>query len=263
MKTIADTCGKVKNAIIDFRYDRWVCKGSTDREQTCILGIPAQDLIDHYGGFLFGNWYTTSCMSNRTTADVWGSAKDDRAYMIVKCSDDLLAEYGKDFLNDLVTFVHKAEDVIANTDEDVNGALLNIANQVLGSYAEAKLYVDVQYGGLTTITDYDYSVGIDHEIATVCLVPRDWNKHEIIYPRYDGRVLEIVEELHENIKAGYLRQVENDPNSMLIYRAAGETLPEGWYAENILTVAGEMARDPMDYRRFHDEIENAKKGETK
>lgn len=261
MKTIADACGNVKNAVIGFHYDRWVCKGSTEREQAHILNIPAQDLIDHYGGFLFDNWYTTSCMSNRTTADVWGSANDDRKYLIVKRSDDLFAEYGKDFLNDLVTFVHKAEDVIANTDKEIDIKLLDVAKLTLGEYAEAKLYVDLQYGGLTTITDYDPSVGIDHEIATVCLAPTLWEKHEIIYPIYDGKVLQIVEELRKAIADGYLQQPNNDPNSILIYHKAGDVLPEGWYAENILTVAGDMARDSMYYRRFHDAIANAEKSE--
>ncbi len=189
MKTIADACGNVKHAVINFHYDRWVCKGSTEHEQAHISGIPAQDLIDHYGDFLFDGWYTTSRMGDRTTADVWGSANDDRKYTIVKRSDDLFAEYGKDFLNDLVTFVHKAENIIANMDENTDIELLSAANMILGDYAEAKLYVDLQYGGIMTITDYDPTVVIDHEIATVCLIPMKWEKHEVIYPNYDARML--------------------------------------------------------------------------
>ncbi len=49
--------------------------------------------------------------------------------------------------------------------------------------------------------------------------------------------------LHECVKAGLIQLYPEDNNYILVYREAGEQAPEGWYAENIYDVAGELVHD--------------------
>ena len=50
------------------------------------------------------------------------------------------------------------------------------------------------------------------------------------------------------IKAGFIQQDPSDKNRILVYRKEGELYPEGWYSDNIFTVASELCRDAEGIR---------------
>lgn len=54
--------------------------------------------------------------------------------------------------------------------------------------------------------------------------------------------------LHECVKTGLIQSSPKDSNCILVYREAGELFPEGWYAENIYDVAGELVHDEEGQR---------------
>ena len=70
--------------------------------------------------------------------------------------------------------------------------------------------------------------------------------------------IQIVGEISKAIDDGFVQTDPNNQNNILIYRLAGKTEPEGWYSENILTVASELANNKDAYNSFKQELSNAK-----
>lgn len=54
---------------------------------------------------------------------------------------------------------------------------------------------------------------------------------------------ECLQLLEQLIQSKMLQQDPNNRNNVLIYREAGVSSPEGWYSENIHSVAGELMSD--------------------
>jgi hypothetical protein len=52
--------------------------------------------------------------------------------------------------------------------------------------------------------------------------------------------------LEELFKKGVLQKDPNNTNNMFVYRHAGKTEPEGWYSENIASVATELFNNKKD-----------------
>ena len=52
--------------------------------------------------------------------------------------------------------------------------------------------------------------------------------------------------LEELFKKEILQKDPNNTNNMFVYRSAGETDPEGWYSENIVSVATELFNNKKD-----------------
>lgn len=77
------------------------------------------------------------------------------------------------------------------------------------------------------------------------------------------RYIDIVDELQDAIKEGYIMLDPKDANRMLVYRNAGTKNPEGWYSEVILDVAQELHNDPQDYKRFRMVLDKAKNKEKR
>ena len=71
----------------------------------------------------------------------------------------------------------------------------------------------------------------------------------------------IVAEIRDAVSDGILHADPNNSNNILVYRAAGTGNPEGWYSENILSVAGDLASNPSHYQDFHNAIVNAQNKE--
>lgn len=71
----------------------------------------------------------------------------------------------------------------------------------------------------------------------------------------------IVAEIRDAISNGLLRTDPYNSNNILVYRAAGTSLPEAWYSENILSVASDLASNPSHYQDFHNAIVNAQNKE--
>lgn len=71
----------------------------------------------------------------------------------------------------------------------------------------------------------------------------------------------IVAEIRDAISNGLLHTDPNNSNNILVYRAAGTDNSEGWYSENILSVAGDLASNPSHYQDFHNAIINAQNKE--
>ena len=71
----------------------------------------------------------------------------------------------------------------------------------------------------------------------------------------------IVAEIRDAISDGILHTDPNNTNNILVYRAVGTDNPEGWYSENILSVAGDLASNPSHYQDFHNAIINAQNKE--
>lgn len=61
---------------------------------------------------------------------------------------------------------------------------------------------------------------------------------------------------------GLLAKDPNDPDksSILVYRAASEDCPEGWYSENVHTAARELAEDLKGQQFLLGELEKRKIG---
>ena len=76
------------------------------------------------------------------------------------------------------------------------------------------------------------------------------------------RYIDIVHELQDAIKDGYIMLEPKNSNRMLVYRYAGAKNPEGWYSEDILDVAQELYNDPKNYKEFRMALDRAK-NETK
>lgn len=55
-------------------YDRWESPGSTKHRQIRICDVPAIEMANKYGNFLFDHWYTTSRMPD--AADIWVTATE-------------------------------------------------------------------------------------------------------------------------------------------------------------------------------------------
>lgn len=73
--------------------------------------------------------------------------------------------------------------------------------------------------------------------------------------------MQIVAEIQGAISNGFLNVDPNNSNNILVYREAGPESPEGWYSENILSVAGDLASNPSHYQAFHNAIVNAQNKE--
>lgn len=88
----------------------------------------------------------------------------------------------------------------------------------------------------------------------------NWNKDYNATADNDltNRILRIVDEIHSAILSGYLQTDPHNSSNILVYCLAGETSPEGWYSENVLTIAGELARDDAQYQQFHTALEQAR-----
>ncbi len=71
----------------------------------------------------------------------------------------------------------------------------------------------------------------------------------------------IVAEIRDAISNGLLHTDPNNSNNILVYRTAGTDNSEGWYSENILSVAGDLASNPSHYQDFHNAIVNAQNKE--
>lgn len=71
----------------------------------------------------------------------------------------------------------------------------------------------------------------------------------------------IVAEIQDAISNGFLHADPNNSNNILVYREAGSRSPEGWYSENILSVAGDLALNSSHYQDFHNAITNAQNKE--
>ena len=92
----------------------------------------------------------------------------------------------------------------------------------------------------------------------------NWNKdyNATADSGFTDRILCIVDEIHSAILSGYLQTDPHNSSNILVYRLAGEKSPEGWYSENILTTAGELARDDAQYQQFHAALEQARMQEN-
>lgn len=73
----------------------------------------------------------------------------------------------------------------------------------------------------------------------------------------EKRFIDIVEEIQEVIREGYLIQDPNDANRILLFRQP-KNAKGGWYSENILDVASELLHDEKNYQNFCDAIENVR-----
>lgn len=71
----------------------------------------------------------------------------------------------------------------------------------------------------------------------------------------------IVDEILDAVSNGLLHADPNNSNNILVYREAGTDSPEGWYSENILSVAGALVSNPSHYQDFHNAITNAQNKE--
>lgn len=69
----------------------------------------------------------------------------------------------------------------------------------------------------------------------------------------------IVNELTKAIKEGFLCIDEQNKNNILVYRKESKYEPEGWYSENILSVARDLYHDDDSYNEFKNALKNAKK----
>lgn len=78
----------------------------------------------------------------------------------------------------------------------------------------------------------------------------------------ENKFIKIVNEIHEAIKKGVLKEDPNNKDNILVYRLAGNVDPEGWYSENILNVASELINDENNYKSFK-EVIYMKKPSTK
>ena len=59
-------------------------------------------------------------------------------------------------------------------------------------------------------------------------------------------------------EAEVLRICPTDPNAILVYREAGSKNPEGWYAENIISVAQELMTDESGQFHLREALDEAK-----
>lgn len=75
----------------------------------------------------------------------------------------------------------------------------------------------------------------------------------------ETKMYKIIQEIDKAIKDGYFTRDPDNPNNILIYRAAGQCSPEGLYSENILEVAEELTRDEKQYEEFYKSLQDARK----
>lgn len=54
---------------------------------------------------------------------------------------------------------------------------------------------------------------------------------------------ECIQLLNLCVKNSLIMQDEKDKNNILVYRSAGKFLPEGWYTQNLMSAATELAED--------------------
>lgn len=55
--------------------------------------------------------------------------------------------------------------------------------------------------------------------------------------------IECVQLLDKLVQKGYIQKDPNNKNNILVYREAGTKYPEGWYSENLMSSASELASD--------------------
>lgn len=67
-----------------------------------------------------------------------------------------------------------------------------------------------------------------------------------------------IELLEACVKSGILASDPSDANRILVYRDAGETEPEGWYSETVLSAAQELLDAPAGQQLLIKQLE--KKG---
>ena len=96
---------------------------------------------------------------------------------------------------------------------------------------------------------------IDEEFLDLLLSNEEERKEKT---REKYPFLKIVDEIHEAIKEGFLQVDPNNKNNILVYREAGTKYPEGWYSENILEIASELAQDEQKYQNFIKALEEAR-----
>lgn len=67
---------------------------------------------------------------------------------------------------------------------------------------------------------------------------------------FDGlSYLECVGVLSALVKHNLIKRDPADSNSILVYRNSGSETPEGWYSQNIMSVASELA-DDLEGQRY-------------
>ena len=59
------------------------------------------------------------------------------------------------------------------------------------------------------------------------------------------------------VQAGLIQRDPSDGNRILIYRAAGTKEPEGWYSENLFSVAQELLKSEAGQQFIASEVEKA------
>ena len=262
MKTIKEALGDMHDIILNVYYDKWLYPGSYERSQHFIENIPIQDFMRLFGDWTYEGWYTTGSENGQITADVWAGATEECRYAIPSYSADLFQTYGQDFLADISAFVKDAERLLREQpDCEITSLLCNAARK-LDNYSEGKLLIQSTIKAdaiaVVTLTDYDPSTCINHELATVTVhIPHRQHRH-MQRNSYKNRMLRIVDEIHSAVLDGYLQTDAKNSDNILIYRLAGEKSPEGWYSENILTTAGELANDDAQYQQFHAALARAR-----
>lgn len=78
-----------------------------------------------------------------------------------------------------------------------------------------------------------------------------------------NRMILITKIIHNAIKEELLWQDPNNQNNILVYRTADENSPEGWYSENILSVASDMTNNKKEFYTFCQVLSNEKKQRRK
>ena len=73
------------------------------------------------------------------------------------------------------------------------------------------------------------------------------------------KYLRILRLIDKAIKDGILHVDPNNENNILVYRLAGPNTPEGWYSENVHTIARELLNNRQQFYEFCASIRRAEK----
>lgn len=72
--------------------------------------------------------------------------------------------------------------------------------------------------------------------------------------------MECINLISSLVRIGVLHQDPEDRNNVIIYRNAGKNDPEGWYSQNIMSTAGELANSPQQQVSLFYALENIDDG---
>lgn len=152
--------------------------------------------------------------------------------------EDGLSEYEKYQLTWLIENEYSLDDIFS----------------LLSDVMDSDGYEDDDKNIMNLYEIWEDEIGLSHSVW-VC--EYQWNTTDELEDKTSA-YLNIVAELQDAVKEGYLSRDEKNPNNVLVYRAKGETNEEGWYSENILAVASELLEDENNYQDFKKAIEDAK-----